>query len=58
MARSPRRSASARTSGAMPCAENTTSAPCGTSSTSVTKIAPRFSSELTTYVLCTICLRT
>ena len=32
--------------------------PGGTSSTSVTKIAPRFSSVLTTCVLCTICRRT
>ena len=42
----------------MPCAEKTTTAPGGTSSTSATKIAPRFSSVLTTCVLCTICLRT
>ena len=42
----------------MPCAENTTIAPGGTSSTSATKMAPRSSRVLTTYVLCTICLRT
>ena len=42
----------------MPCAENTTTLPSGTSSVSSTKMAPRFSSSLTTWVLCTICLRT
>ena len=58
MVRRPRLSASARTSGATPCAENTTTAPSGTSSVSSTKMAPRFSSSATTWVLCTICLRT
>ena len=32
--------------------------PGGTSSTSSTKIAPLFSSSVTTWMLCTICLRT
>ena len=44
--------------GATPWAEKTTIAPSGTSSVSSTKIAPRCSSFLTTWVLCTICLRT
>src|SRR5207248_1253907 len=51
MARSPLLSASRRTSGAMPCAENTTTAPAGTSSTSDTKTAPRRASVLQTWVL-------
>ena len=47
-----------RTAGETPCAENTTVAPSGTSSSSSTKTAPRRSSSATTCVLCTICLRT
>ncbi len=58
MAVSPRALADSRTSGAMPCAENTITLPSGTSSVSSTKIAPSFSSSLTTCLLCTICLRT
>ncbi len=46
------------TAGETPCAENTTVAPSGTSSSSSTKIAPRSSSVWTTCLLCTICLRT
>ena len=44
--------------GATPCAENMTMEPSGTSSVSSTKIAPFFSRVCTTYLLCTICLRT
>ena len=50
--------ASSWTTGATPWAEKMTVAPSGTSSVSSTKIAPRFSSVLTTCLLCTICLRT
>ncbi len=50
--------ASSWTTGATPCAEKTTVAPSGTSSVSSTKIAPRFSSVVTTCLLCTISLRT
>ena len=54
-----RRSAALRcTSGATPCAESTTVAPSGTSSSLSTKIAPCCSSRRTTWMLCTICLRT
>src|SRR5690348_2410921 len=56
--RSPRSRASTRTCGATPCAENTTTAPAGTSPTSSTNTAPRASSDATTCALCTICLRT
>ena len=56
--RSARSAASSCTAGETPCAENTTSAPSGTSSVSSTKIAPRRSSVATTCLLCTICLRT
>ncbi len=52
------RAASSCTTGATPCADRTTVAPRGTSSVSSTKIAPRFSSVVTTCLLCTICLRT
>ncbi len=54
----PRRAASARTAGETPCAENTTHAPSGTSDSSSTNTAPRRSRSATTWVLCTICLRT
>jgi BRCT domain type II-containing protein len=50
--------ASARTCGATPCAEKTTTAPSGTSAASSTNTAPRFSSDATTCLLWTICLRT
>ena len=50
--------ASARTCGATPCAEKTTTAPSGTSAVSSTNTAPRFSSDATTCLLWTICLRT
>ena len=50
--------ASERTAGDTPCAENTSSAPSGTSAVSSTKIAPRSSSVSTTCRLWTICLRT
>jgi hypothetical protein len=56
--RSSRSLAWARTSGDTPCAENTTSAPGGTSSVSSTKIAPRSLRVSTTCTLWTICLRT
>ena len=44
--------------GATPWAENTTSAPSGTCSSSSTNTAPRCSRSATTRVLWTICLRT
>ena len=50
--------ASSCTTGATPWAEKMTVAPSGTSSVSSTKIAPRFSSVVTTCLLCTISLRT
>ena len=46
------------TAGETPWAEKTTVAPTGTSSSSSTKIAPRFSRFDTTCLLWTICLRT
>src|SRR3954452_21645896 len=53
-----RAAASACTTGATPCAEKITVSPSGTSTVSSTKIAPRFCSVCTTYLLCTISLRT
>ena len=53
-----RRRASRCTAGETPCAEKTTVAPSGTSSSSSTKTAPRRSSSATTCSLWTICLRT
>ena len=50
--------ASARTCGATPCAEKTTTSPSGTSTASSTNTAPRSSSAATTCLLWTICLRT
>ena len=58
MVRSDSARASSCTTGATPCAENTTVAPSGTSSVSSTKIAPRCCSVVTTCLLCTISLRT
>ena len=58
IARSWRSAALRCTSGATPCAESTTVAPSGTSSSLSTKIAPCCSSRRTTWMLCTICLRT
>ena len=56
--RRPRVAAFACTLGATPWAEKTTSAPCGTSVSSSTKIAPRSASCSTTCLLWTISLRT
>ena len=53
-----RAAADARTAGDTPWAENTSRAPSGTSSVSLTKIAPRSRSVSTTCLLCTISLRT
>ena len=58
MADRPRAAAALTTAGDTPCALKTICEPVGTSSTSSTKMAPFFSSSLTTWVLCTICLRT
>ena len=55
---SDRTAAAACTAGETPCAEKTTRAPSGTSSVSLTNTAPRFDSVSTTYLLCTISLRT
>ena len=54
----PRRAASSRTRGAMPCAEKITVAPSGTESSSSTNRTPRSSNPRTTWRLCTISLRT
>ena len=56
--RSRRLAAFAWTLGATPWAEKTTISPSGTSVSSSTKIAPRFSSSSTTCLLWTISLRT
>ena len=58
MVRNPRSVASVLTAGDTPWAENTTSEPVGTSSSSSTKTAPRCSRVSTTCLLWTICLRT
>ncbi len=55
---SERAAAAACTAGETPWAENTTRAPCGTSSVSSTNTAPRAASVSTTYLLWTISLRT
>src|SRR5438309_7065090 len=54
----PRSAAPWRTLGATPWAENTQTAPTGTSVCSSTKIAPRSRNSATTCLLCTISLRT
>src|SRR5699024_5854998 len=58
MVSSPRSAAWACTAGETPWAEKITRAPSGTSSVSWTKIAPRLVRVSTTYLLCTISLRT
>ena len=58
MTLSPRAAAFRCTAGATPWAEKTTVAPAGTSSSELTKIAPRRDSSATTCRLWTISLRT
>ncbi|SLJ83008.1 Uncharacterised protein [Mycobacteroides abscessus subsp. abscessus] len=53
-----RAAAASCTAGETPCAENTTTAPSGTSAVSSTKTTPRSRRVSTTCRLCTISLRT